>query len=134
MDMENNFRSVEPVILLGRPFMATTKTIIDVHKGELAMTVLGETVQFSVFNALLLPSAAYIEDYISNLDQYMEEFFEAESVFCLGRSDAKENSMCWDNLLDEKDADNAVNVVRLLEETDSRSCEQEMEWFESLLV
>ena len=24
MDMENNFRSVEPVILLGRPFMAPT--------------------------------------------------------------------------------------------------------------
>ena len=41
MDMENNFRSVEPVILLGRPFVATTKTIIDVHKGELSMTVLG---------------------------------------------------------------------------------------------
>ena len=60
MDMENNFRSVEPVILLGRPFMATTKTIIDVHKGELSMNVLGETVQFSVSNALLLPSAAYI--------------------------------------------------------------------------
>lgn len=30
MDMESNFKSVEPIILLGRPFIATTKTIIDV--------------------------------------------------------------------------------------------------------
>ncbi|CAL8988153.1 unnamed protein product [Prunus brigantina] len=30
-------------ILLGRPFMATAKTIIDVQNGLLTMTVLGET-------------------------------------------------------------------------------------------
>ena len=48
MDMENSFRSVESVFLLGKPFMATTKTIIDMHNGKLSMTVLGETVQFAV--------------------------------------------------------------------------------------
>ena len=79
--MENNFRSVELVILLGRPFMATTKTIIDVRNGKLSMTLLGETTQFSVSNAMLLPSAAYLDEcaFISDLDQCVEESFEAES-------------------------------------------------------
>ncbi|CAL9012037.1 unnamed protein product [Prunus brigantina] len=42
-------------ILLGRPFMATAKTIIDVQNGLLTMTVLGETVQFKVFESLSHP-------------------------------------------------------------------------------
>lgn len=41
MDMESNFKTVESIILLGRSFMATTKTIIYVHDGKLSMTVLG---------------------------------------------------------------------------------------------
>ena len=38
-------RHKEHTILLERPFMATTKTVIDVQSGKLTMTVLGETVQ-----------------------------------------------------------------------------------------
>ena len=34
----------EHMILLGRPFMVTTKTMIDVQTRKLTMTVLGETV------------------------------------------------------------------------------------------
>ncbi|CAL2239421.1 unnamed protein product [Prunus armeniaca] len=45
-------------ILLGRPFMATAKTIIDVQNGLLTMTVLGETVQFKVFESLSHPSSS----------------------------------------------------------------------------
>ncbi|CAL8993229.1 unnamed protein product, partial [Prunus brigantina] len=39
-------------LILGRPFMATAKTKIDVEQGTLTMTVNGETVAFKVFNAL----------------------------------------------------------------------------------
>ncbi|XP_031276794.1 uncharacterized protein LOC116135240 [Pistacia vera] len=42
-------------IFLGRPFMATTKTIIDVHKGKLTMTVWRETIEFKVFGSLPIP-------------------------------------------------------------------------------
>ncbi|CAL8988401.1 unnamed protein product [Prunus brigantina] len=38
-------------LILGRPFMATAKTKIDVEQGTLTMTVNGETVAFKVFNA-----------------------------------------------------------------------------------
>ena len=37
-------RNKEHMILLGRPFMATTKTMIDVQNGKLTMIVSGETI------------------------------------------------------------------------------------------
>ncbi|VVA37516.1 PREDICTED: LOW QUALITY PROTEIN, partial [Prunus dulcis] len=57
MDMEDNpyVDRVDP-ILLGRPFMAPADTIIKVKDGTLSMTVLGETVEFKVFDALSQPS------------------------------------------------------------------------------
>ncbi|XP_019179258.1 PREDICTED: uncharacterized protein LOC109174479 [Ipomoea nil] len=42
-------------ILLGRPFMATTKTMIDVQNGKLTMTVLDETIEFSILKSMKLP-------------------------------------------------------------------------------
>ncbi|XP_031120199.1 uncharacterized protein LOC116023344 [Ipomoea triloba] len=42
-------------ILLGRPFMATAKTMIDVQNGKLTMTVLDETVEFSILKSMKLP-------------------------------------------------------------------------------
>ena len=41
---EAPLRNKEHMILLGRPFMATTKMVIDVHSGKLTMIVSGETV------------------------------------------------------------------------------------------
>ncbi|KAL6269656.1 hypothetical protein ACE6H2_026567 [Prunus campanulata] len=57
MDMEDNPNGdhVDP-ILLGRPFMATADTIIKVKDSTLSMTVLGETVEFKMLNALSQPS------------------------------------------------------------------------------
>ncbi|KAI5343486.1 hypothetical protein L3X38_011362 [Prunus dulcis] len=53
LDMEEApLHDRELPILLGRPFMATAKTIIDVQNGLLTITVLGETVQFKVFESL----------------------------------------------------------------------------------
>ena len=46
----------EHIILLGRPFMATTKTIIDVHSGKLTIIVLGETIQLQAIDSMPYPS------------------------------------------------------------------------------
>ena len=43
-------------IILGRPFLATGQTLIDVQKGELTMRVQDQNVTFNVFNALKFPS------------------------------------------------------------------------------
>ncbi|KAF7839265.1 uncharacterized protein G2W53_007747 [Senna tora] len=42
-------------IILGRPFLATRRTIIDVQKGDLTMRVQDQEVKFNVFKAMKLP-------------------------------------------------------------------------------
>ncbi|KAI5339036.1 hypothetical protein L3X38_018308 [Prunus dulcis] len=81
LDMEEApLHDHELPILLGRPFMATAKTIIDVQNGLLTMTVLGETVQFKVFESLSHPS--------SSIDCCLIDVFDSLvfSKFLLGQS------------------------------------------------
>ncbi|CAN6570912.1 unnamed protein product [Malus baccata var. baccata] len=81
LDMEEApIHDRELPILLGRPFMATAKTIIDVQNGLLTMTVLGETVQFKVFEALSHPSSSlecYAIDVLDSL--VFSKFLQAQS-------------------------------------------------------
>ena len=42
-------------LILGRPFMKTTKVIIDVHKGQLKVCVENKEVSFNVFEAMKHP-------------------------------------------------------------------------------
>ena len=44
-------------IILGRPFLATGRTKIDVQKGELSMKVHDQKVTFNVFKEIKLPTA-----------------------------------------------------------------------------
>ena len=46
LDMEED---KEIPIILGRPFLATGKAMIDVHKGELKLRAQGEEITFHVF-------------------------------------------------------------------------------------
>ena len=45
----------EVSIILGRPFLATGRAMIDVQKGELRLRVQEEEVTFNVFNAIKHP-------------------------------------------------------------------------------
>ena len=49
----------EHMILLGRPFMAITKTVIDGHRGKLTMTILGEIVQLQAIASMPYPFANF---------------------------------------------------------------------------
>ena len=49
LDME---KDKEIPIILGRPFLATGRALIDVQKGELRLRVQDEEVRFSVFRAI----------------------------------------------------------------------------------
>ena len=53
LDMEED---KEIPIILGRPFLATGRAMIDVQKGELKLRVQDDEVRFSVFNALRHPT------------------------------------------------------------------------------
>ena len=43
-------------LLLGRPFMKTARTKIDVYNGTLTMEFDGEIVRFNIFEAMRYPS------------------------------------------------------------------------------
>ncbi|KAJ8751563.1 hypothetical protein K2173_016803 [Erythroxylum novogranatense] len=47
---------VEVPIILGRPFLATGRVLIDVEKGELTMRVNGEEVTLSIFSSMKFPN------------------------------------------------------------------------------
>ena len=52
LDME---KDKELPIILGRPFLATGRAMIDAQKGELKLRVQNDEVRFSVFNAVRHP-------------------------------------------------------------------------------
>ncbi|XP_052621983.1 uncharacterized protein LOC111886000 [Lactuca sativa] len=56
IDLEEKTPSKSSMILLGRPFMHTAHTIIDVHKGKITMEFDGETIHFNIFQAMRYPS------------------------------------------------------------------------------
>ncbi|XP_026410589.1 uncharacterized protein LOC113305803 [Papaver somniferum] len=59
LDMnDENFSSSTP-LLLGRPFMRTSRTKVDVYEGTLAMEFYGEVVLFNIFEAMRYPSDVY---------------------------------------------------------------------------
>ncbi|XP_073064055.1 uncharacterized protein [Primulina eburnea] len=49
LDMEED---QDAPLIFGRPFLATGKSLIDVHKGELTLRVGGEAVIFNIYNAI----------------------------------------------------------------------------------
>ena len=52
LDMEED---KEIPIILGRPFLATGRAMIDVQKGELNLRALGDEITFHVFRPMKLP-------------------------------------------------------------------------------
>ncbi|XP_052623607.1 uncharacterized protein LOC128128889 [Lactuca sativa] len=55
-DKSKKTPSKSSMILLGRPFMHTAHTIIDVHKGKITMEFDGETIHFNIFEGMSYPS------------------------------------------------------------------------------
>ena len=52
-------------ILLGRPFLKTARTKIDVHEGALTMEFDGEVIKFNIFDAMRFPADV---NYVYELD------------------------------------------------------------------
>ncbi|XP_057723637.1 uncharacterized protein LOC130939560 [Arachis stenosperma] len=81
LDMEEE---VNTLIILGRPFLATTGAIIDVQKGELALRLHEERMVFNVFKAMNYPKESIGEcmmvDTIETLVQGVLEEDKFEEV------------------------------------------------------
>ncbi|XP_068305092.1 uncharacterized protein [Pyrus communis] len=56
LEMEHDPMPTALPLILGRPFLRTTRTKIDVYDGTLTMEIDGESVKFKIFNAMTYPS------------------------------------------------------------------------------
>ena len=59
LEIETDPDEKDSVILLGRPFKATAKAVINVHEGKLTLKVLDEVVEYKVFESLACPIGAH---------------------------------------------------------------------------
>ncbi|XP_060965191.1 uncharacterized protein LOC133034172 [Cannabis sativa] len=66
-------------IILGRPFLATGRTLIDVQNGELTMRVNDQKVTFNVFNAMRFSDEIEERSRISVIDSIVAEKFHKEA-------------------------------------------------------
>ncbi|RDY08755.1 hypothetical protein CR513_06985, partial [Mucuna pruriens] len=75
-DMEDETSRKESTLILGRPFLMTARTKIDVHVGTLSMEFGDTLVQFNIFEAMKHP----IEDHslfgINVIEELVEEYFQ----------------------------------------------------------
>ncbi|KAM1048644.1 hypothetical protein ACFX2C_027835 [Malus domestica] len=80
LDMEDSAHSTSLPILLGRPFMKTARTKIDVFKGTLTMEFDGEVINFNIYETMRYPvddHSCFSIDIIDSLAQeYLEELNE----------------------------------------------------------
>ena len=76
IDVEEKTSSKSSMILLGRPFMITAHTIINVHNGKITMESDRETIHFNIFEEMRYPiniSTLYLVDVIKPITQELLE-------------------------------------------------------------
>ncbi|KAJ9543636.1 LOW QUALITY PROTEIN: hypothetical protein OSB04_023343 [Centaurea solstitialis] len=99
-------------IILGRPFLATGRALIDVHKGELTMRVNDPQVTFNVFNSLKCSggiedcSAVSVVDLDLDLAECSEEMPTVESDDLIFYDNLQEDVAAVFEQLDFKDRPN----------------------------
>ncbi|XP_073033722.1 uncharacterized protein [Primulina eburnea] len=74
--MEEDSTTISAPILLGRPFMKTARTKIDVEEGTLSVEFDGEIVKFSIFDAMKYPNENHSICSIDIVDSIVQECFE----------------------------------------------------------
>ncbi|XP_030931009.1 uncharacterized protein LOC115956876 [Quercus lobata] len=76
LDMDNGDQTTP--ILLGRPFLKTSKTKIDVHSGTLTMEFDGEIVKFNIYDAMKYPDDDNLVYSIDVIDSLAQKVFELD--------------------------------------------------------
>lgn len=76
LDMEENNTSKAGIILLGRPFLKTSKTEIDVHDGNLTMEFDGEMIKFNIYDAMRYPSDVSSLCFVDIIESLSNDVFD----------------------------------------------------------
>ena len=80
IDMKSDGALDETNMLLGRPFLKTAKTLIDMEKGTLSLKFAGETITFDVNEVMKYPKDSESVCHVSVIDTIVQENFEADSM------------------------------------------------------
>ncbi|XP_070679248.1 uncharacterized protein [Malus domestica] len=86
LEMEDSNHSPQLPILLGRPFMKTACTKIDVFKGTLTMEFDGEVIDFNISDAMRYPHDDHSCFSIDVIDSLAQEFLDDLSVDALEKN------------------------------------------------
>ena len=78
LDMEDEGSPMPTPFLLGRLFMKTARTKIDVYNGFLTMEFDGEVVRFNILEAMRYPSDVLSCFHIDTLDVLAQQIFELD--------------------------------------------------------
>lgn len=76
LDMEKYDYPNSTSILLGRPFLKTSRIKIDVHDGTLTMEFDGEIIKFNIYEAMRYPSDVSYVFVIDVVDPLIQETFD----------------------------------------------------------
>ena len=72
LDMEEGFSHGSAPIILGRPFLKTARTKIDVHAGTLSMEFDDIVVRFNILDAMKHPSKDYSVFHVDIIDDVVD--------------------------------------------------------------
>nr|XP_008386324.2 uncharacterized protein LOC103448840 [Malus domestica] len=75
LEMEHDPMPTALPLILGRPFLRTARTKIDVYDGTLTMEIDGESVKFKIFNAMRYPSDLESCLSIDAFDYFVQDCF-----------------------------------------------------------
>ncbi|RDY00241.1 Retrovirus-related Pol polyprotein from transposon 17.6, partial [Mucuna pruriens] len=79
LDMEDETPKKESTLILGRPFLMTVRTKIDVHARALSMEFGDTLVQFNIFEAMKHPTKDHSLFGINMIEEVVEEYFQLDS-------------------------------------------------------
>ncbi|KAH9725689.1 hypothetical protein KPL70_007974 [Citrus sinensis] len=80
LDMEDDNSSNSIPILLGRPFLKTARTKMDVHKGNLTMEFDGEVIEFNMNDTMKYPSEEHSVFSMDVINPMAQEIFYKEKT------------------------------------------------------
>ncbi|XP_052625040.1 uncharacterized protein LOC128132484 [Lactuca sativa] len=80
LDMDDDDSPNLSSILLGRPFLKTARTKIDVYDGTLSMEFDGEVINFNIYDAMRYPSDISSLNFVDVIEPLTEECFDLSNL------------------------------------------------------
>ena len=76
LNMEDDMHASQPTLILGKPFLKTAKTKIDVHSSTLSMEFRDSKMHFNLFDAMRYPPKEHSVFSLDNIDSLVDDVHE----------------------------------------------------------